>query len=133
MATNNYYTFKCENEKEIEKKASAKRTKKRIFSALGVLAASAGAVYLYKKGFSNGAEKMKAVVQKAADNNASFGAACGYARARLDDGTFDAAGVKEFLTASVDKLTEEGFMSPGAVTDELIDTITTSMVMDVDR
>jgi hypothetical protein len=129
MATNNYYF----SEKETEKRASAKRKKKRFFTTLGVLAAGAGAAYLYHKGFSNGAEKMKSLVQKAANDNAGFGAACGYARARLDDGTFDAASVKEFLAASVDKLTEEGLMSPGAVTDELIDTITTSMVMDVDR
>lgn len=114
-------------------KAEKRKKKKRFFTALGVIAASAGAAYLYHKGFSNGAEKMKAVVQKAANDNAGFGAACGYARARLDDGTFDAATVKEFLSASVEKLTEEGLMSPGAVTDEVIDTITTSMVMDVDR
>lgn len=130
MATNNYYTFKCENEKEIEKKA-AKRRKKIFFTALGTVAATAAGAYLYHKGFSNGAEKMKDVAQTMIYDNTSFGTACGYARARLDDGTFDAATVKEFLAASVDKMTEEGLMSPGAVTADEIDTIITAMVMDV--
>lgn len=134
MATNNYYTFKCENEKEAER--SEKRKKKIVITPLGVIAtafgavaATAGAAYLYHKGFSNGAEKMKAAAQTMINESAGFGAACGYARARLNDGSFDESSVKEFLTACVDKMTEEGIMSPGAVTADEIDTITAAMVM----
>lgn len=127
MATNNYYTFKCENEKEAEKRAS-KRRKKIFFTALGAVAATAGAAYLYNKGFSNGAEKMKDMAQKVIEDTANFGAVCGYARARLDDGSLDESSVKEFLSACADELIDRGLMSPGAVTAEEIETISKHMI-----
>ena len=131
MATNNYY-FKCENEKETEKRAAKNKKRKMIFfTTIGTVAASVGAAYLYHKGFSNGAEKMKDVAQTMINDGTSFGVACGYARARLDDGSFDASSVKEYLSACVDKMTEEGIMSTGAVTADEIDTISKQLIIAV--
>lgn len=115
------------------KAVKARKRKKKFFAALGVVTAAATGAYLYRRGFGKGAEAMVSKAEAMLSDTTSLGAACGYARARLDDGTLVASSVKEYLSACVDELTERGLMTPGAVTADEIDTISKQMIMAVQQ
>lgn len=103
------------------KAAKAKRTKKRIFAALGVLAGAAGAALAYKKGFSNGADAMQSAAQGKLNDAFTAGVIGGYGRASVDFGKFTKDEAPGLVNTLVTEMTNAGFLSEGALSSEEID------------
>lgn len=119
---NNNYTFTGTMAATDDAKAvKAKKRKKRVFAALGAIAATAGAAYLYHKGFSNGADAMQSAAQHKLNDAFTAGVIGGYSRAGIDFGELAKDDAPNLVNTLVSEMTTSGFLSEGALTNEEVD------------
>lgn len=104
-----------------DKATKAKKRKKRFFAALGAVAATAGAAYLYHKGFSNGADAMQSAAQQKLNDAFTAGVIGGYSRAGIDFGKFTKDDAPNLVNTLVSEMTSSGYLTEGVLTPEEID------------